>query len=130
MIEVVLSLGLVILCVVVVNIYFAWVRRECPDPVVINECPVCPPSRSCPDVDAILRKKNDNLSMMVRYLTLIIKKFDAEKELYRLSSGHHRVYNSPKVEYLKKEIYRMIKRIKLDSGSTLFFERNLNNMID
>lgn len=77
-----------------------------------------------------IQSKNDNLETMVRYLTLIVKKYEAEQELYRLSNGYHQVYNSPKMEYLRKEIRRMIEEIKADQSKATFFQKNLNGIIE
>lgn len=131
MIGIVLFIVILVLLIAIVNVYFAWARRKCPDPIVID-CPPCPKLEASqyPDPNRDLVNKNAQLSMMVRYLTLIIKKYEAEKELYKLSHGYHQVYNSPKMEYLKKEIHRMIQQIKSDPASSEFFSKHLNNIID
>lgn len=125
MIGVVLFLVILVLFIGGMNSYLSWVRRECPKPIAFD-CPKCPTCPEYPDPNSSLVSENDNLKSMVRYLTLIIKKYGAEKELYKLSHGYHQVYNSPKMEYLKKEIYRTMKRIKSNPDSTLFFEKHLN----
>lgn len=133
MIGAVLIILLVVLFIVITNVYLSWVRRKCPEPIVIDNCPPCPKCPEMPeypDPNSELLSQNDNLKAMVRYLTLIVKKYEAEKELYKLSHGYHQVYNSPKMEYLKKEIHRMIRRIKSDPGKTNFFEKHLNGIIE
>jgi len=129
---VVIVLVIVVLCVAVVNVYLSWIRPS-GNMISIDKCPACPVCPVCPTVSepgAKLASMNDNLETMVRYLTLIIKKYEAEKELYRLSHGYHQVYNSPKMEYLKKEINRMIQEIKKDDTKRSFFEKNLNGIIE
>ena len=133
MIEIVLCLAVLILVAVLGNTYIGWINGECPKPIIINDCPQCPQCPECasyPDPNTTLLKQNENLKMMVRYLTLVLKKLEAQKELYKLSHGYHQVYNSPKMEYLKKAIRKMKKEIKSDASTTMFFERNLNNIIE
>lgn len=130
MINVVLFILIVILIVLFANVYFSWNRSKCPDPIVINDCPACPKCPKYPEPNEDLMNQNDSLKSMVRYLTLIVKKYEAEKEIYKLSNGYHQVYNSPKMEYLKKEIHRMIQRIKQDPNQTRFFEKHLNGIIE
>ena len=131
--ELLLPVTVVVLLILLVNIYLSWVKRKCPEPIVIDKCPKCPDCPDCPkcpDANAALTAENTNLRLMVQYLTLIIKKYESEKELYRLAHGYHQVYNSPKMEYLKKEIYRTIQRVKANPSTLRFFERNLNGVIE
>lgn len=129
MIGIVLFIVILVFGVVILNSYLSWVRGECPKPLAPTTigCPKCP---DYPDPNPSFVEENNNLKAMVRYLTLIIKKYEAEKELYKLSHGYHQVYNSPKMEYLKKEIYRTIKRIKSSPSTTMFFQKHLNGIIE
>ena len=105
-------------------------RPECPPP---RECPDCPPQRVCPTRPELCQEviqENNYLKDMVRYLTLILKRYEAEKELYTLSHGYAQVYNSPKMEYIKKELRRMLKYVKSDVQRKQFFEKHLNNVIE
>ena len=129
MIGIVLLIVVIVLFAAMANIYLSWVQKKCPDPIVIDNCPKCPDPPVYPDPNATLVEQNNNLKTMTRYLTLVIKKYDAEKELYKLSNGYHQVYNSPKMEYLKKEMHRMIQRIKTNPSQTMFFEQHLNGLI-
>jgi hypothetical protein len=131
MLNIIVVLIFVVLLGVMLNIYFSWVARKCPPPIAVDcpPCPKCPPMPVYPDPSTALLGENKNLKSMVRYLTLVLKKFEAEKELYKLSHGYHQVYNSPKMDYLKKEIRRMIQQIKGDPDATIFFERHLNGVL-
>lgn len=73
--------------------------------------------------------ENRNLRLMVKYLTLILKRHDAEKELYRLAQGHSQVYHSPRIDVLDKQIYQMKKVIKEDPKTLNFFKLNLDLVI-
>ncbi len=122
MIEIIILIGVItILVLTAITGYLSWFGIGCPVPII--QAPVCPP---CPVSDTI---ETENLKDMVRYLTLVIKKYEAEKELYLLSNGYHQVYNSPKMEYLKKEISRTIDRIKNDPNKSVYFEQNLSNIV-
>lgn len=136
MLGITLTLVALVLIFVIVNVYFTifgpggvagksipQIAVDCPP------CPKCPPMPVYPDPNTALVTENRNLKTMVRYLTLTLKKFEAEKELYKLSHGYHQVYNSPKMDYLKKEIRRMIQRIKQDPDAAVFFERHLNGVL-
>lgn len=131
---IIVLLLVVVAAIVILNAYFSWIRGgvggsipqisvDCPP------CPKCPPLPIYPEPTQVVLGENKNLKSMVRYLSLVLKKFEAEQEIYKLSNGYHQVYNSPKMEYLKKEIYRMIKGIKADPEATLFFERNLSGVL-
>lgn len=131
MIGFVLFVVILVLLIMVVNIYLSWVRRKCPDPLIMDcpKCPDCPSIPDYPDPNSSLVEENKNLKAMIRYLTLIIKKYEAEKELYKLSHGYHQVYNSPKMEYIKKELHRIQKRVKSQPTTLSFFEQHLNGII-
>lgn len=123
MIGYVLFLVILMLILMVGNVYLSWM-------IPTDKCPPCPNLSMPKDPCSQLQSKNDNLETMVRYLTLIVKKYEAEQELYRLSNGYHQVYNSPKMEYLRKEIRRMIEEIKADQSKATFFQKNLNGIIE
>lgn len=120
--NVILIITIVMLIFIFITLYFAW---RATTPLI----PACPP---CPTIDrnSLYSQDVDNLKEMVGYLTLIIKKYEAEKELYVLSNGYHQVYNSPKLEYLQKEIAKTIERVKANKNTESFFEKNLNNIIE
>ena len=75
------------------------------------KCPPCPKFPGCPVTKfpngmslegcVIHARENGYMKDMIRYLTLILKRYEAEKELYVLSHGYAQVYNSPKMEYIK-----------------------------
>ena len=114
-----------------------WSQIGCPPRIPNRPCPACP---VCPEIrfpsgmtlEGCIKSNNENDYMkdMIRYLTMIVKRYEAEKELYVLSHGYAQVYNSPKMEYVKKELRRMKKKIKSDPKKTRFFEMHLNNIIE
>ena len=73
--------------------------------------------------------ENKNLKMLSKYLALVLRKRDAEKELYRLAQGHAQVYYSPRIEVLDKQIYAMKKEIQKDPEMLKFFQMNLDIVI-
>jgi hypothetical protein len=86
----------------------------------IPECPPC--INKVPDDTA-------NLILLNKYLMLVIKKYDAEKELYRLMNGFHQVYNSPKLDLLNKEIKQLKEEVKSNKATLTYFKTNLDNLI-
>ena len=86
----------------------------------IPECPPC--INKVPDDTA-------NLILLNKYLMLVIKKYDAEKELYRLMDGHHQVFNSPKLDLLNKEIKQLKEEVKSNKSTLSYFKTNLDNLI-
>lgn len=120
--KVILVVTIILLVVMIMTLYFAWVASS---PFI----PACPP---CPKIDtnALYSKEVENLKEMVNYLILVIKKYDAEKELYKLSNGYHQVYNSPKLDSIQREIARIKDKVKKDPTALDFFEKNLTNILD
>jgi hypothetical protein len=68
----------------------------------------------------------EHYKLLAKYLTLILRKRDAEKELFRLEYGHARVYNSPRLERINKQIKMFKDRIKADPDTLTFFQENLD----
>lgn len=136
MIEIVVLIAVVaILVITAVTGYQSWNGTICPTPI-IPACPPCPSIQSSSGTQSSIggggsdcTTENANLKEMVRYLTLVIKKYEAEQELYKLSNGYHQVYNSPKMEYLRKEISRTIAKIKSDPNTAAYFEQNLSYVV-
>lgn len=75
------------------------------------------------------QSENQKLKLMVKYLTLALKRGDAEKELYRLAQGHAQVYHSPRIDVLDKQIYDFKQMIKKDPQTLNFFKLNLDLII-
>ena len=67
-----------------------------------------------------------NQKLLINYLTLVLRKRDAEKELYRLAQGHARVYHSPRLDLLDKQIYSLKKEIQKDPETLNFFKLHLD----
>ena len=128
-----------ILILLVITIVFGWLmfnKSNCDIPLPCPPCPRCP---ECPIVkfpsglslEGCIKntKEAEYMREMIRYLTYIIKRYEAEKELYILSHGYAQVYNSPKMEYIKKELRRMLQSVKKDPEKIRFFEKHLNGVI-
>lgn len=99
---------------------------ECP------KCPECPRCPECPkqlDPNESLQKQNEMMKSMIKYLTLIIRKNDAEKELFRLEHGHHRVFHSPRIDTINNQIALFKTQIKKNPDKLQFFEENLDLLI-
>ncbi len=128
---------LVIILIILLGlaVWLVLVKFNCDAPIGCPSCPRCPPSPIFPNglsMEGCVKNAEDNAYMkdMIRYLTLILKRYEAEKELYVLSNGYAQVYNSPKMDYLKKELHRMLKTVKENPKELAFFEKNLNNVIE
>lgn len=128
------TLVVILLVGFIVLIWLIFQGTNCIKPPA---CPTCP---SCPDLKfpngmsiegcVISAQENDYMKDMIRYMTLIIKRYEAENELYVLSKGYAQVYNSPKLDYIKNELRRMLKEVKANPKKRTFFEKNLNNIIE
>jgi hypothetical protein len=107
--------------------YFSFNCPPCPT----LKCPDCPecPTLECPNPDVALEKRNDHLTDMVKYLTLIVRKNYARDELYKWNQAAHQVWNSPKIQTIEKQIRFMIEKIKSDPDKLKFFRENLDQVI-
>ena len=93
---------------------------SCPTSPACPTCPVCPPNQS---------KDVENLTLLSKYLTLIIRKNEVQDEIFRLQQGHARVYTSPKLELINRQIAEFKTRIKDDPITQRFFQDNLDSSI-
>lgn len=114
--------------------YYVWTRKNCPsaEDLVCPTCPSCPTCPACPtmpDPNKSVMKENELLKSMSKYLTLIIRKNSAEKELYRLENGHHRVFHSPRIDQINNQLALFKGQIKKDPNKLQFFEENLDLLI-
>lgn len=124
-----------VLILLALAVWLVLTKFNCEKPLGCPPCPSCPTLPKFPNglsMEGCIQSAEDNENMkdMIRYLTLILKRYEAEKELYVLSHGYAQVYNSPKMEYIKKELRRMLKSVKSDPRKLAFFEKNLNNVIE
>lgn len=71
----------------------------------------------------------ENLKMLSKYLLLIIRQRDAQDDLYKLSNGHARVYHSPKLDLINKQIADFKERIRKDPETLRYFTDNIDLMI-
>lgn len=116
--------------------YYIYSKRGCP-PERVSECPGCPKTPCpdcppCPDCMKILKeiqKENGHLKEMVKYMSVIIRKNEAQKELYKWQQNAHRVFESPKIRTYNKQIDNIITNVKGDAEKLKFFEDNLNMLI-
>lgn len=73
--------------------------------------------------------ETENLRLLAKYLTLIIRKNEAEKELYTIETGKRQVFNSPTLVQLNKQITLFKERIRENPSALKYFEENLNIML-
>ena len=73
-----------------------------------------------------LATENENLKLLAKYLTLIIRKSEAQKELYTIETGKRQVYNSPTLVQLNRQITIFKEKIRSNPSALKYFEENLN----
>ena len=73
-----------------------------------------------------LTEENANLKLLAKYLTLIIRKSEAEKELYTIETGKRQVYNSPTLVQLNRQITIFKEKIRANPSALKYFDENLN----
>jgi hypothetical protein len=110
------------------------IRNNIYEHVTIGDCPACPSctcpqNPACPVCPPDRTKDVDNLTALSKYLTLIIRQKEAEDEIFRLAQGHARVYTSPKLELINRQIAEFKKRVNSDLPTQRFFEDNLDSSI-
>ncbi len=93
--------------------------------LALSKCPPC----NCPDVDAKLKEENDHMKVMIKYLIIVLRIRDAEQEVYKMTHGFSRTFNSPKLEQLRKQMAFFKNKIKGDPGLFRYFEENMNLVI-
>jgi hypothetical protein len=73
--------------------------------------------------------ETDKLKLLIKYLVLIIRQRDAQDELYKLANGNARVYHSPRLDVIDKEIYDFKRRIKSNQKLLQYFKDNVDLML-
>jgi len=73
-----------------------------------------------------LSTENANLKLLAKYLTLIIRKSEAQKELYTIETGKRQVYNSPTLVQLNRQITIFKEKIRSNPNALKYFDENLN----
>lgn len=68
----------------------------------------------------------EHYKLLSKYLTLILRKKDAQDELFKLEQGYARVYHSPRLDKINRQIYSFQKMIKKEPNTLKFFEENLD----
>ena len=71
-------------------------------------------------------RENEHLKMLAKYLILVVRKNGAERELFRMEHGYARVFESPRLQTIHKQIAMMKKQIKSDPEILQFFQENLD----
>lgn len=131
---------LLVLCVAVVGLGYGGVTKincppvmECPKQTACPPCPQCPqmqcPKIECPmpkDPTEATKNENEHLRLLSKYLTILVRIKDAEEELYRTQSGRHRVYHSPRLVQLRKQMMIFKQKIQKDKTALQFFNDNLD----
>ena len=70
--------------------------------------------------------ENANLKLLSKYLTLLLRKNEAEKELYTIQTGKRQVYNSPTLVQLNKKITEFKQTIRNNPNALKYFNENLD----
>lgn len=73
-----------------------------------------------------LATENANLKLLAKYLTLLLRKNEAEKELYTLQTGKRQVYNSPTLLQINKKLTEFKQTIRDDPTALKYFNENLD----
>lgn len=73
-----------------------------------------------------LTAENANLKLLAKYLTLLLRKNEAEKELYTIGTGKRQVYNSPTLVQLNKKIIEFKQTIRDNPTALKYFNENLD----
>lgn len=73
-----------------------------------------------------LTTENANLKLLAKYLTLLLRKTEAEKELYTIETGKRQVYNSPTLAQLNKKITEFKQTIRGNPDALKYFNENLD----
>ena len=70
--------------------------------------------------------ENANLKLLAKYLTLLIRKNEAERELYTIETGKREVYHSPRLVQLNKQITVFKQKIRDNPDALKYFNENLD----
>jgi hypothetical protein len=73
-----------------------------------------------------LETENANLKLLAKYLTLLLRKNEAERELYTIETGKREVYYSPTLVQLNKKITEFKQTIRANSDALKYFNENLD----
>ena len=74
-----------------------------------------------------LVEENANLKLLAKYLTLIIRKNEAQKELYTIETGKRQVYNSPTLVQLNRQLTVFKEKIRSNPSALKYFDENLGS---
>jgi hypothetical protein len=115
---------------------YTFYYKECPTlecPVI--ECPKieCPivecPKIECGDPNKTVSEENNNLKLLAKYLTILIRIKEAEEEMYQTQTGRRRVFHSPRLVQLKKQSLVFKQKIQNDPKALKFFNDNLDLLL-
>jgi hypothetical protein len=71
----------------------------------------------------------DRYKLLSKYLILVLRKYNAQEDLYKLTNGHAQVFQSPRLDHLNHQIAEFKKRIKSNPETLQFFTDNLDLII-
>lgn len=74
-------------------------------------------------------QERDNLKLLAKYLTLLIRKNEAEQELYTLQTGKRQVFNSPRLVMLNQQLTIFKKKVRENKEALKFFNDNLDILV-
>lgn len=139
---VIVIVAVILLILIVLGYYFGWFSAirtiltggtasngSTSDIVALSQqirCPECPKTL---DINGQISGDNEMLKLMVKYLTLVIRKNDAEKELFKLEKGHHQVFHSPRIDQINNQLALFKGQIIGDPRKLQYFQENLDLMV-
>jgi hypothetical protein len=74
-------------------------------------------------------QERDNLKLLAKYLTLLIRKNEAEQELFTLQTGKRQVFNSPRLVMLNQQLTIFKKKVRDNKEALKFFNDNLDILV-
>ena len=74
-------------------------------------------------------KRCKYLEDMVRYLTVIVQKHAAQREVYKLTNGYAQTFGSPRLDALERKRQYLLSQVKKDPQEIAFFRENLTIML-
>ena len=99
---------------------------------IITKCPTCPTCPTCPDCSKQNEQvihENKHLKLLSKYLTILVRKNEAERELYALQSGRRQVFHSPRIIQLNRQLTIFKKKIREDKNALQYFNDNLDLLL-
>jgi hypothetical protein len=92
------------------------------------EDPLAPQSKNSKPI-VPFDPKEDRYKLLSKYLLLVVRRYNAQEDIYKLSNGHAQVFRSPRLDHLNHQITEFKKRIKSNPETLQFFTDNLDLII-